>query len=122
MGPITAAKCRASCGGLAVGESGSIHPSGFGESAVVGGLIGAGLGCGGGATAATCVAAAVGGYAAVVILAFWRPAGLWSVAVAFMRGTLMLPVDAASLLILPSLMLVVMGPAILMIMDSMGGQ
>jgi ABC-2 type transport system permease protein len=25
----------------------------------------------------------VGGYAAVVILAFWRPSGLWSVAVAF---------------------------------------
>jgi len=33
--------------------------------------------------AALAVAAAVGGYAAVVILAFWRPAGLWSVAVAF---------------------------------------
>jgi ABC-2 type transport system permease protein len=35
-------------------------------------------------TAALAVAAAVGGYAAVVILAFWRPAGLWSIAVAFM--------------------------------------
>jgi ABC-2 type transport system permease protein len=34
-------------------------------------------------TAALAVAAAVGGYAAVVILAFWRPAALWSVAVAF---------------------------------------
>ena len=33
--------------------------------------------------AALAVAAAVGGYAAVVILAFWRPAGLWSIAVAF---------------------------------------
>ena len=33
--------------------------------------------------AALAVAAAVGGYAAVVILAFWRPSGLWSVAVAF---------------------------------------
>jgi ABC-2 type transport system permease protein len=33
--------------------------------------------------AALAVAAAVGGYAAVVMLAFWRPAGLWSVAVAF---------------------------------------
>jgi ABC-2 type transport system permease protein len=28
--------------------------------------------------AALAVAAAVGGYAAVVLLAFWRPAGLWS--------------------------------------------
>jgi ABC-2 type transport system permease protein len=34
--------------------------------------------------AALAVAAAVGGYAAVVIMAFWRPAGLWSIAVAFM--------------------------------------
>ena len=34
-------------------------------------------------TAALAVAAAVGGYAAVVILAFWRPAALWSIAVAF---------------------------------------
>ncbi|MDX6333707.1 MAG: type transport system permease protein [Streptosporangiaceae bacterium] len=34
-------------------------------------------------TAALAVAAAVGAYAAVVILAFWRPAGLWSIAVAF---------------------------------------
>jgi ABC-2 type transport system permease protein len=33
--------------------------------------------------AALAVAAAVGGYAAVVILAFWRPAALWSIAVAF---------------------------------------
>lgn len=34
-------------------------------------------------TAALAVAAAVGAYAAVVILAFWRPAALWSIAVAF---------------------------------------
>ena len=33
--------------------------------------------------AALAVAAAVSGYAAVVILAFWRPAGPWSVAAAF---------------------------------------
>ena len=33
--------------------------------------------------AALAVAVAVGGYAAVVMLAFWRPAGLWSVAAAF---------------------------------------
>lgn len=34
-------------------------------------------------TAALAVAGAVGGYAAVVILAFWRPAALWSIAAAF---------------------------------------
>ena len=34
-------------------------------------------------TAALAVAAAVGAYAAVILLAFWRPAGLWAIAVAF---------------------------------------
>ena len=33
--------------------------------------------------AALAVAGAVGAYAAVVILAYWRPAGVWSIAVAF---------------------------------------
>jgi|GEM_PF-2470803 len=34
-------------------------------------------------TAALAVATAVGAYAAVILLAFWRPAGLWAIAVAF---------------------------------------
>ena len=39
------------------------------------------------ATAALAVAAAVGGYAAVMLLAFWRPSALWAVAVAFILAT-----------------------------------
>ena len=38
-------------------------------------------------TAALAVAAAVGAYAALVILAFWRPAGLWAIALAFIMAT-----------------------------------
>jgi ABC-2 type transport system permease protein len=38
-------------------------------------------------TAALAVAAAVGAYAAVVILAFWRPAGLWAIALSFILAT-----------------------------------
>ena len=38
-------------------------------------------------TAALAVAAAVGAYAALVILAFWRPACLWAIALAFVMAT-----------------------------------
>jgi len=38
-------------------------------------------------TAALAVAAAVGAYAVLVILAFWRPAGLWAIALAFIMAT-----------------------------------
>ena len=38
-------------------------------------------------TAALAVAAAVGAYAALVILAFWRPAGLWAIALSFIMAT-----------------------------------
>jgi len=37
--------------------------------------------------AALAVAAAVGGYAALVLLAFWRPSALWAVAAAFILAT-----------------------------------
>ena len=32
------------------------------------------------------VAAAVGSYATVILLAFWQPAGLWAIAAAFIRA------------------------------------